>query len=222
MRGMQRVFLIIVLVFLSILILFIPLKRNEGEAVETEEEMTPVAMLSMERLQPPPREPVETFQEKVPDTPSKETFPASATTLPVPTEEETGMKEEAGQRPEKTAKRNDPLEVEQQEQRGEDGYYYTIDMVTNHPQFDLSLLASRIVYPPLARRQGEEGTVLLRLFIDEKGVIDRIVVEEDPGFGFAEAAIKAFATLRVNPAILGTSPVPVTILYPIRFSLHNE
>ncbi len=96
-------------------------------------------------------------------------------------------------------------------------------MVTTRPQFNLSLLTSRIVYPRKARRQGKEGTVLLRLFIDEKkGNIERIIVEEDPGFGFAEAAIAAFSNFQTTPAIRETSPVPVTLLYPIRFSLQNE
>ncbi|WP_319756268.1 energy transducer TonB [uncultured Sphaerochaeta sp.] len=220
MKCMQRVLLIIVLVFLSILILFIPLKRNEGKAVETEEEMTPIAMLSMDRLLASPRIPVETVKES--NALDEETISASVPTLPVPAKEKTEKKEETSQRPEQNTPPYNTLEEEEHENPGEDGYYYTIDMVTTRPQFDLSLLASSIVYPTLARRQGKEGTVLLRLFIDEEGKIEQIIVEEDPGYGFADAAIAAFTNFRVAPAIHDDVPVPVTLLYPIRFSLHNE
>ncbi|MDC7231446.1 MAG: energy transducer TonB [Sphaerochaetaceae bacterium] len=222
MKCMQRVLLIIVLVFLSILILFIPLKRNEGEAVETEEEMTPIAMLSMDRLQAPPRKPVKTLKEEESDALAEEPISAAAPTQPVHYENKTGIKEETDQMPKENTPPYNTLEEAEQENPGEDGYYYTIDMVTTRPQFDLSLLASSIVYPTLARRQGKEGTVLLRLFIDEKGIIERIIVEDDPGYGFADAAIAAFTNFRVAPAMHDEVPVPVTLLYPIRFSLHNE
>nr|WP_319775921.1 energy transducer TonB [uncultured Sphaerochaeta sp.] len=220
MTPRQRVFLIVVLVFLSILILFIPLKRDEGEVVETEKEMTPIAMLSMDRLLASPRIPVETVKES--NALDEEPISASAPTLPVSAKEKTEKKEETSQRPEQNTPPYDTLEEEEQENPGEDGYYYTIDMVTTRPQFDLSLLASSIVYPTLARRQGKEGTVLLRLFIDEEGKIVQIIIEEDPGYGFADAAIAAFTNFRVAPATHDEVPVPVTLLYPIRFSLNNE
>ena len=220
MTPRQRVFLIVVLGFLSILILFIPLKRDEGEVVETEKEMTPIAMLSMDRLLASPRIPVETVKES--DALAEEPISAAAPTQSVHYEDETGIKEETDQMPKENTPPYNTLEEAEQENPGEDGYYYTIDMVTTRPQFDLSLLASSIVYPTLARRQGKEGTVLLRLFIDEEGTIEQIIVEEDPGYGFADAAIAAFTNFRVAPAMHDEVPVPVTLLYPIRFSLHNE
>lgn len=97
--------------------------------------------------------------------------------------------------------------------------YVSLGQVTEAPQFDQQLLSSRIAYPQGAKRQGLEATVVLRLYIGEDGTIDDIVVQEDPGFGFAVAAMDAFTDLVVEPAKIDGNPVAVTMLFPITFSL---
>ncbi|HKM08745.1 MAG TPA: energy transducer TonB [Sphaerochaeta sp.] len=99
-----------------------------------------------------------------------------------------------------------------------DGYYETTS-VDQGPVFDRAILASRIKYPSLAKRQGIEGLVILRVFISSSGKIERIEVEEDPGYGLAQAAVKAFTGLQGKPAILEGKAVPVTLRYPVRFTL---
>ena len=44
-------------------------------------------------------------------------------------------------------------------------------------------------------------------------------VLKDPGFGFAEAAIKALAGLVCEPAQVEGRPVAVRYRYPVRFAL---
>ncbi len=100
-----------------------------------------------------------------------------------------------------------------------DGYYEATG-VDRGPSFNRTALASKITYPPLAKRQGVEGLVMLRLFISVSGKVERIEVEEDPGYGMAQAAVKAFTGLQGEPAILGGKAVPVTLRYPVRFSLN--
>lgn len=97
--------------------------------------------------------------------------------------------------------------------------YVSLDQVTEAPQFDHRLLSSWIVYPPGAKRQGLEATVVLRLFITSDGTIEDILVEEDPGYGFAEAALTAFTDVVVTPAYIDGKAVAVTMLFPITFSL---
>lgn len=99
-----------------------------------------------------------------------------------------------------------------------DGYYEATG-VDRGPSFNRTALASRIRYPSLAKRQGIEGLVLLRLFISASGKVERIEVEEDPGYGLAQAAVKAFTGLQGEPALLRGKAVPVTLRYPVRFSL---
>jgi protein TonB len=87
------------------------------------------------------------------------------------------------------------------------------------PVFPDQQVLSQMVYPPLAAKQGVEGTVILELSIDAQGVIRHIAVLKDPGFGFAEAAVKALAGIRVKPAQAGGQSVAVRYRYPIRFTL---
>ena len=99
-----------------------------------------------------------------------------------------------------------------------DGYYEATS-TDQGPSFDRTVLASRITYPPLAKRQGIEGLVVLRLYISSSGKIERIEVEEDPGYGLAEAAVRAFTGLQGKPAILEGKAVAVMLRYPVRFTL---
>ena len=99
-----------------------------------------------------------------------------------------------------------------------DGYYEATG-VDQGPSFNRADLASRIKYPSLAKRQGIEGLVMLRLFISASGRVERIEVEEDPGYGLAQAAVRAFTGLQGKPAILEGKAVPVMLRYPVRFTL---
>lgn len=87
------------------------------------------------------------------------------------------------------------------------------------PEFPDQLILSQMVYPALAAKQGLEGTVILELSIDAEGTIRRIVVLKDPGFGFADAAVKALQGVRVKPAQAAGQAVAVRYRYPIRFTL---
>lgn len=98
-------------------------------------------------------------------------------------------------------------------------HYHSLEEVTTAPGFDRTLLASRIIYPDLAKRQGKEGLVMLRLFISSHGQVERVIVEQDPGYGFAEAAVRAFRGLTGKPAMKQGEAVAVTLLYPVRFTL---
>jgi len=99
-----------------------------------------------------------------------------------------------------------------------DGYYEATS-TDQGPSFNRTSLASRIRYPELAKRQGIEGLVMLQLFISSSGKVERIEVEEDPGYGLADAAVRAFTGLQGEPAVLGGKAVPVTLRYPVRFTL---
>lgn len=82
-------------------------------------------------------------------------------------------------------------------------------------------IKSRIVYPPLANKQGIEGIVYLELYIDKKGTIRKIKVLKDPGYGFADAAIKALEGLQCTPAMANGKTVAVRFRYPIHFILKH-
>ena len=78
---------------------------------------------------------------------------------------------------------------------------------------------SRIVYPPMALKQGIEAVVYLELFIDSKGLIKNIKVLKDPGHGFAQAAVAALQGITCIPANANGKSCAVRYRYPVKFTL---
>lgn len=91
--------------------------------------------------------------------------------------------------------------------------------ISEIPVIPLNDIKSRIVYPPLALKQGLEGVVVLQLFIDQTGKIRKVDILKDPGYGFGEAAKNAVANIKCIPAKTNGVPVAVMYRYPIRFTL---
>ena len=79
---------------------------------------------------------------------------------------------------------------------------------------------SRIVYPPMALKQGIEAVVYLELFIDSNGYIKKIKVLKDPGHGFAQAAVKALEGVTCVPANANGKNCAVRYRYPVKFTLN--
>lgn len=77
-------------------------------------------------------------------------------------------------------------------------------------------------YPRLARELGKEGTVLLRLTIDEGGRLVSVEVLRPAGSGFDEEAVRAVRESRFSPARRGGKPVVCRANLPIRFVLKDS
>jgi protein TonB len=76
------------------------------------------------------------------------------------------------------------------------------------------------VYPPLARRNGEEGSVLLRLRLDERGaVVEAVVVESSGSARLDRAASAALALWRFEPRREDGRAVAASVLHRITFRL---
>ncbi|MDR0624816.1 MAG: energy transducer TonB, partial [Treponema sp.] len=102
---------------------------------------------------------------------------------------------------------------------GED--YLPIHRVSIPPKFDEQAISRATVYPPIALRSGIEGRVILELFIDRTGQVQRITIlqETPPGRGFGEAAVRAFEGQRCSPAEANGLPVSVRYRYPVSFRI---
>jgi protein TonB len=78
-------------------------------------------------------------------------------------------------------------------------------------------------YPPHSRRMGEEGSVVLRVELDEHGNINAARVLTSSGFArLDDAALEAVRTWRCHPARRGGHPVRATALQPFNFVLHES
>ena len=64
-----------------------------------------------------------------------------------------------------------------------------------------SVYAPRPLYPPIERRQGREGRVMLALFVDDSGRVSQAGVRESSGSeAFDQAALNAVKRWRFTPA----------------------
>jgi len=99
--------------------------------------------------------------------------------------------------------------------------YLPIHKVSVEPRFDVKDIMSALVYPPIALRSNIEGKVILELFVDRNGTVQRIIIlKEDPkDRGFGEAAIKAFTGRRGSPAHANGEPVSARYRYPVTFKI---
>lgn len=76
-------------------------------------------------------------------------------------------------------------------------------------------------YPPVAMQRLIEGTVELRILVDERGVVREVtVVRASPrGAGFEDAAVSHARTRRYRPATVGS--VPVRVWLPVVVNFRN-
>ena len=78
-------------------------------------------------------------------------------------------------------------------------------------------------YPPLSRRLGEEGKLVLRVELDEKGNVHVAQVVDSSGFKrLDEAAMAAVKTWRCNPPMRNGQPVRAIALQPFNFVLQGD
>lgn len=77
----------------------------------------------------------------------------------------------------------------------------------------------KIPYPPEAKKNDIEGTVRLRVTIDEQGTVTAVSVISGPGYGLNEAARDILKKYKFKPAIKGGEAVGYTITYAYTFLL---
>ncbi|ABK18420.1 energy transducer TonB [Syntrophobacter fumaroxidans] len=89
----------------------------------------------------------------------------------------------------------------------------------NGPRFVTKVMPK---YPHRARELGMEGTVVLRVTIDTRGMPVRVESVRKAGFGFEEEAIRAIRSSIFSPARIGGRLVACRVLVPVRFQLETS
>jgi protein TonB len=91
------------------------------------------------------------------------------------------------------------------------------------PRFDAAYLDNpKPVYPLMARRNGDQGKVLLRVHVTAEGRADEVQVQTTSGVASLDkAALASVQTWRFLPARQGTQPVPAWVLVPVVFKLEE-
>lgn len=95
--------------------------------------------------------------------------------------------------------------------------WYLARQVDRHPRA-IGNIAPK--YPELARQRGQEGTLKLRVKIDDLGRVREVeVVEAQPPEVFDEAALEAFREARFHPAMKDGRPVRYEAYMRVEFKL---
>jgi len=99
--------------------------------------------------------------------------------------------------------------------------YLPIHKVSEPPRFNEKDITAALMYPPIALRSAIEGRVILELFVDRNGIVQRITIlrEEPKDRGFGEAAVKAFTGRHGSPAYANGEPVSARYRYPVSFKI---
>lgn len=91
------------------------------------------------------------------------------------------------------------------------------------PSFDAAYLRNPPpAYPAVSRRRGEQGTVMLRVYVGADGGAQKVLVHASSGHErLDQAALDAVHQWRFVPARQGEQPVSAWVQVPIRFALEN-
>jgi periplasmic protein TonB len=91
------------------------------------------------------------------------------------------------------------------------------------PRFDADYLKNPAPpYPPLSRRMGEEGKVILRVVVSPQGSAESVDVKTSSGSTrLDEAAQKSVRNWRFIPAKRGDAAIQSAVLVPIIFKLEK-
>ena len=97
------------------------------------------------------------------------------------------------------------------------GNLSSVGSVRDHPVYRKN---SKPIYPLIARRRGEEGTVLLNVRVTATGKASRVEIKESSGFPILDtAALEGVRRWKFEPARTNSACVESEIEVPIRFKL---
>ncbi|HSH72420.1 MAG TPA: energy transducer TonB [Methylophilaceae bacterium] len=95
--------------------------------------------------------------------------------------------------------------------------------IIEEPKFGVAYLNNPAPnYPPMSRRIGEEGRVLMRVLVSVNGDPETVTIETSSGSDrLDKAAIEAVKKWRFVPAKKNRQPISAYVLVPIKFSLDD-
>ncbi|MDZ4746600.1 MAG: energy transducer TonB [bacterium] len=111
---------------------------------------------------------------------------------------------------------NGGLQIEQREEElGIDDFI----AVEVEIRFDNEDLKKRVVYPPIARSSGLEGSVTVGVYVTKTGKVDKVQIIQSDNAIFDAAAMKAVRETVYAPAIQNGTPVGSWMRIPVKFRL---
>ncbi len=78
------------------------------------------------------------------------------------------------------------------------------------------------VYPEEAKKNGLEGTVYVKIWIDEEGKVKDAVIEKSDSETFNQPSIDAAKQFQFTPALKDGTPVSVWVTVPFKYKLADK
>lgn len=83
----------------------------------------------------------------------------------------------------------------------------------------MNAVMQKVVYPESERKAGQQGLVVVQIYIDEKGNIEKKEIAKGVNPELDKAALNAFNDIKFTPGKADGNPVKVTLAVPVRFKL---
>jgi periplasmic protein TonB len=78
-------------------------------------------------------------------------------------------------------------------------------------------------YPPISRLSGEEGTVLLRVYVNADGTVGKLELQHTSGFfRLDRSAMDTVTNWRFTPAHQGNQAIAAWVVIPVSFNLRSK
>lgn len=76
-------------------------------------------------------------------------------------------------------------------------------------------------YPTVARREGIEGTVTVLIYVNERGIVEKIEPKSSPHEALTVAAVDAFRRWRFETPMENGRGIPFMVEYSMAFHLNS-
>ncbi len=107
--------------------------------------------------------------------------------------------------------------AETKAEQGNDGVSLPGTLQMAYPRYQLNAPPP---YPGLARKRGQEGTVILQVLVNSEGRVDDLKIETPSGFAMLDrAAIKAVRKWSFEPGRRGKVKISMRVRVPVTFKL---
>lgn len=94
-----------------------------------------------------------------------------------------------------------------------------ISFAEEEPVFDYDVLRRSVVYPEMARRNGVEGTVVVKVYVDEQGHVRDVRVHQSDHALLNDAALRGVRGITFKPGRQNGQAVGCWLYIPVRFTL---
>ncbi len=85
------------------------------------------------------------------------------------------------------------------------------------------LVRDKPPYPPLARKRGYEGRLVVRFLVTPRGLVDKVTLVKSSGYSILDrAAVKTVKRWRFSPATKRGRPIPYWVEVPVVFDLKGS